>query len=231
MKIYGGVYYNEDGLSTSIRGMNAQSKLFGIINDNVIGYNKTGYQNKEAVVSSFAEVIGSNAISEVRNNEAGRMAKTDKALDFAITEQGYFQYLTPQGVKVTRDGRFQMDKDGYLATLEGNKVLSNSGEAVKFKKMPEALEDIKLMSNGDLMVLNRQTKELELASTLGIVSDKGALIRKPNVKQGFVEASNVSLQAEFMKIIPIRRSFSANKQLFMIQNNMLSQTIQQLSRN
>lgn len=230
MKIYGGVYYNEDGLSTSIRGMNAQTKLLGIINDNIIGYNKTGYQGKEAVVSSFAEVIGSNAISEVRNNESGRMAKTDKILDFAIAKEGYFQYLTPQGIKVTRDGRFQMDKNGYLSTLEGNKVLSNSGEAVKFNKMPEAIEDIKLMPNGDLMVLNRETKELEFASTLGIVSDKGEIIRKPDIKQGFVEASNVSLQAEFMRIIPIRRSFSANKQMFMIQNSMLSQTIQQLSK-
>lgn len=230
MKIHGGVYYNEDGLSTSIRGMNAQTKLFGIINDNIIGYNKTGYQGKEAVVSSFAELIGSNAISEVRNNETGRIAKTDKNLDFAIAEEGYFQYLTPQGIKVTRDGRFQMDKEGYLTTLEGNKVLSNAGEAVKFKKIPEAVEDIKLMSNGDLMVLNRQTKELELGQTLGIVSDKGALIKHPNVKQGFVEASNVSLQAEFLKIIPIRRSFAANRQIFMIQNSMLSQTIQQLSK-
>ena len=230
MKIYGGVYYNEDGLSTSIRGMSAQTKLFGIINDNVLGYNKTGYQNKEAVVSSFAEVIGANAISEVRNNEAGRIARTDKTLDFAIAEEGYFQYLTPQGVKVTRDGRFGVDKNGYLSTLEGHKVLSNAGEAVKFTKMPEAVEDIKLMSNGDLMVLNRETKELELASTLGIVSDKGSPIKKPNIKQGYVEASNVSLQAEFMKIIPIKRSFAANKQLFMIQNSMLTQTIQQLSR-
>lgn len=230
MKIYGGVYYNEDGLSTSIRGMNAQTKLFGIINDNVLGYNKVGYQGKEAVLPSFAEIIGASAISEVRNNESGRMTKTDKALDFAILEEGYFQYLTPQGIKVTRDGRFQMDKDGFLKTLEGNKVLSNAGEAVKFKKIPEGVEDIKLMSNGDLMVLNHQTRELELASSLGIVSDKGTPVTKPNVKQGFVEASNVSLQAEFLKIIPIRRSFAANKQMFMIQNSMLSQTIQQLSK-
>lgn len=230
MKIHGGVYYNEDGLSTSIRGMNSQTKLFGIINDNVLGYNKAGYQSKEAVVSSFSELLGANGISEVRDNSTGRIARTDKALDFAITDQGYFQYLTPQGVKITRDGRFGMDKNGYLVTLEGNKVLSNSGEPVKFKKMPEGVEDIKLMSNGDLMVMNRQTKELEHVSSLGIVSDKGAPIKKPDVKQGFVEASNVSLQAEFMKIVPIRRNFAANRQLFMIQNNVLSQTIQQLGR-
>lgn len=230
MKIYGGVYYNEDGLSTSIRGMHTQTKLFGIINDNLLGYNKTGFQSKEAVLSSFAEVIGSNAISEVRNGEPGRITKTDKPLDFAITGEGFFQYLGDEGVKATRDGRFGLDKNGFLLTLEGQKVLSVSGEPVKFKKIPEAQEDIKLSSNGDISVLNRNTKEYEYVSTLGIVSDKGSILKNPDIKQGFQEASNVMLQAEFMKLIPIRRSFAANRQAFIIQNNLLSQTIQQLNR-
>lgn len=230
MKIYGGVYYNEDGLSTSIRGMNTQTKLFGIINDNVLGYNKTGYQGREAVLSSFAEVIGANAISEIRDNQSGRITKTEKPLDFAISGEGFFQYLGPQGIKATRDGRFQIDKNGFLLTLEGQKILSNSGEPIKFKKIPEVHEDIKLASNGDISVLNRQTKEFEYVSTLGITSDKGALIKNPDIKQGFQEASNVMLQSEFMKFIPIRRSFAANRQMFMIQNNILTQTIQQLGR-
>lgn len=230
MKIYGGVYYNEDGISTSIRGMNTQQKLFGIINDNLLGYNKTGFQNKEAVLSSFAEVIGANAISEVRDSQPGRITKTDKPLDFAITGEGFFQYLGPQGIKATRDGRFAIDKNGFLLTLEGQKVLSISGEPIKFKKIPEAHEDVKLSSNGDIAVLNRQTKEYEYVSTLGIVSDKGAKVKTPDIKQGFQEASNVMLQSEFMKLIPIRRSFAANRQIFMIQNNLLTQTIQQLGR-
>lgn len=230
MKIYGGVYYNEDGLSTAIRGMNTQTRLFGILNDNILGYNKTGYQAKEGVLSSFAEVIGANAISEVRDGQSGRITKTDKPLDLAIQGEGFFQYLGPQGIKATRDGRFKFDKDGYLLTLEDQKVLSNSGEPIKFKRIPDAAEDIRIASNGEISVLNHQTKELEHISTFGIVSDKGALLKNPDIKQGFQEASNVMLQTQFMNLIPVRRSFSANKQMFMIQNNILTQTIQQLGK-
>lgn len=230
MKIHGGVYYSEDGLSTALRGMNTQTKLFGLIQENIIGYNKIGYQNKEIVLPSFAEVIGSNAISEIKDQEPGRITKTEKALDFAISGKGFFQFLTPQGIQTSRDGRFSMDKDGYLRTLENYKVLSDSGEAVKFKRIPEALEDIKLTSKGELLVLNRQTKELEHAANIGIASEDGSPVKSPDIKQGFLEASNVSLQSEFMKLIPIRRGFAANRQMFIIQNNLLSQTIQQLSR-
>jgi len=230
MRIYGGVYYNEDGLSTAVRGMSAQTKLFGIINDNILGYNKTGYQGKTAVTSSFAEVIGANAISEVRDNQVGRLTKSEKPLDFALASEGFFQYLGPDGIKATRDGRFQIDKEGYLLTLENQKILSNSGEPIKFNKLPDTAEDVKLDSNGSIFVLNHQTKELDPVATLGIVSDKGAIMKNPDVKQGFQEASNVMLQTEFMNLIPVRRSFAANRQMFIMQNSLLSQAIQQLGR-
>lgn len=230
MKIHGGVYYNEDGLSTAVRGMSTQTKLFSLIQENIIGYNKIGYQNKEIVLPSFAEVIGANAISEIKDQQPGRVTKTDKALDFAISGEGFFQFLTPQGIQASRDGRFKMDKDGFLRTLENYKVLSDSGEPIRFKKIPDALEDIRLSSNGELSVLNRQTKEFEHAANIGISSEKGAPVKHPDIKQGFLEASNVSLQAEFMKLIPVRRGFAANRQMFIIQNNLLSQTIQQLGR-
>ena len=74
------------------------------------------------------------------------------------------------------------------------------------------------------------TKELELQGTLGITAKNGAAVKEPDVRQGYVDASNVSLQTEFMNLIPVRRNFSANRQLFIIQNNILTQTIQQLGR-
>jgi len=230
MKVYGGVYYNEDGLSTSIRAMNAQTKLLGIINNNILGYNKVGYQSRQAVVSSFAEILGANAISEVQDDQTGRLTKTQRALDFAINGEGYFQYLSKDGIKVTKDGRFKIDKHGYLLTQQDEKVLSNSGEPMKFKTIPFALEDIHLLPSGDLMVMNNDTKELELQGTLGITAKNGAAVKEPDVRQGYVDASNVSLQTEFMNLIPVRRNFSANRQLFIIQNNILTQTIQQLGR-
>ena len=50
----------------------------------------------------------------------------------------------------------------------------------------------------------------------------------PQVKQGYNEYSNVSLQNEFISMMPIIRNFEANRQIFMIQNQNLQKVISQL---
>ena len=54
MQINGGVRFCEHGMRASIRAMHVQTQLLGMINENVAGFDKVGYQRKEAVVSSFA---------------------------------------------------------------------------------------------------------------------------------------------------------------------------------
>ena len=51
----------------------------------------------------------------------------------------------------------------------------------------------------------------------------------PNVKQGYNEYSNVALQEEFIKMMPIMKNFDANRQMFMLQNSVLGKAISQLS--
>ena len=50
----------------------------------------------------------------------------------------------------------------------------------------------------------------------------------PKIKQGYNEYSNVALQNEFMSLMPIIRTFEANRQIFMIQNQNLQKVISQL---
>ena len=65
-------------------------------------------------------------------------------------------------------------------------------------------------------------------ATLSVVTDKGLAVLEPNVKQGYNEYSNVSMNTEILQIIPIKRNFEANRQMFIMQNNNLSKAISQL---
>ena len=229
MKLRGEINFFENGLTTSIRAMHLQTEMLGIINENYNSFVKVGFQRKEPVVSSFAEYIGTHALSTAVDDSIGRIGHSNNPLDLAIANKGYFQYQSPDGIKITRDGRFKLDKDGYLLTLENANVLANDGTPIKLPVVPEKLEDVKVYKNGDVKVFNKATNRLEYAGTLSVVTNQGVAVLDPNIKQGFNEYSNVSLNTEILQIIPVRRNFDANRQMFIIQNNNLSKAIQSLS--
>lgn len=228
MKIYGGIYMKDDGLSTAIRGMHLQSEFFRIGSDNVAGASKVGYQGKKAVLSSFAEYLGPYALSEVKDTTPGRIQQTGNPLDLACANETYFQYQTPEGIKLTKDGRFQLDKDGWLRTIEGHKVLSRTGSPIKFQHIPDDLRTIKVNTDGEISILNKLTMEQEPVDTIGVASENGVAVSTADIKQGYVENSNITLQEEYLKLLAPRRTFQACRQMFIIQNSALSQVVSKL---
>ena len=124
MRLNSGIFYNDKGITQSIRAMHLQSELIGISNENVGGFDKIGYQRKEPVVSSFAEFLGVHALSTTKDDKIGRIGLSENPLDIALANKGYFQTETANGIKLTRDGRFKIGSDGSLLTLENANVLS-----------------------------------------------------------------------------------------------------------
>ena len=226
--INGGVHFTEKGIVQNIRAMRMQTVLMGITNDNVVGFDKIGYQRKIPVVSSFAEFIGEEAISTTTDDSVGRLGLTKNPLDVALAEKGYFQIQTKDGIKLTRDGRFQMTKDGQILALDGSKVLTDMGTPLVLPVIPEKLEDISIDLNGVVRVLNNRTRKFELAGTISVVTQDGVAVMAPNVRQGYNEFSNVNLQSEFMQAMQYPKTFEANRQLYQIQNSTLQRAIQTL---
>ncbi len=230
MKINGGIRYCEKGLTASLRAMHVQSELIGMYNENVGGFDKIGYQRQEPVVSSFTEFLGVHGLSKTTDDKVGRIAMSENPLDIALANKGYFQIQTTDGIKLTRDGRFKLDKQGNLLTLEDDKVLSNAGVPIQLSVVPEQLKDVKINAKGLISVLNRKTNKFENCGFLGVVDTNGVVVMNPEVKQGYNEYSNVSLQDEFIGMMPIIRNFEANRQIFMIQNQNLQKVISQLGQ-
>lgn len=230
MQINGGIRFCEKGLTTSLRAMHVQSELIGMYNENVTGFDKIGYQRKDPVVSSFTEFIGVHGLSQTIDDKVGRIQMSDNPLDLALAEKGYFQTMNADGIRLTRDGRFKLDKDGFLLTLEDDNVLSNAGVPIQLPVVPEQIKDVRVNSKGLVSVLNRKTNKFENAGYIGVVDANGVIIVNPQVKQGYNEYSNVALQDEFIQMMPIIRNFEANRQIFMIQNQNLQKVISQLGQ-
>ena len=228
MKLAAGINFDASGIAQSINAMQMDMDIMGIFSENVVGFDKVGYQRQEPVVSSFSEFVGVHAISKTTDTKVGRITMSSNPLDFAIAKEGYFQTEGDDGVRLTRDGRFKIDKEGNLLTLDDRRVLSNAGMPIKLPVIPEKLEDIKVDDHGLVTVLNKNTYKMEPAAHIGVVDANGVVIMDPEIKQGYNEFSNVSLQNEFIAMMPVIRNFEANRQLFMIQNQNLQKVISQL---
>ena len=230
MKLYGGIDLGDGGMVSSIRDMYLQTDIMNVINDNIQGFNKIGFQRKVPVVSSFAEFLGPHALSQNADEEVGRIKITKNPLDLALACKGYFQVLTPDGIQLTRDGRFNMDKEGNLLTIQNYKVLSKEGKPIKLNKVPKELSDIKIEKDGSIKYLDKTGLKLYDAGTVSVVTSEGTRLENPDVKQGYVEESNVSIQEELFNIVPVRRNFEANRQAFLIQNDALAKLLQELGK-
>lgn len=231
MRLQGGIYLSQDGLTKSIRAMHLATEIFGIASDNITGFDKVGYQRKEAVVSSFAETIGVHALSAAVDDQVGRIFATQNPLDFALANKGYFQLKQKDGsIDLTRDGRFKVDENGYITSLLGQNVLSDVGEKLRVPFFPRSVEDIKVTPDGTMSIFNPQTNKMVGFGAIGVVSAEGVIAQNVDIKQGYSENSNISLQQEFMELVPTRRSFEANRQMYVMQSNNLSKAIQELGR-
>ena len=228
MKINGGVKFCENGMTASLRAMHVQSEILGMINENVAGFDKVGYQRREPVVSSFTEFIGVHGLSQTIDDQPGRIMVSKNPLDITMANKGYFQVQTPEGVRLTRDGRFKLDKLGNLLDLEDNHVLSDAGMPIQLPIVPDNAAEVIINTKGKISVYDKSNGGLIDAGYLGIVDSNGMAVLNPDVKQGYNEHSNVVIQNEFLAVKPVVRNFEANRQIFLIESANLQKVISQL---
>ncbi len=230
MKINGKVDYIESGVTSSLRAMYLQTEIMGIHSENINGFDKVGYQRKDPVVSSFTEFVGAHALSTSIDDEPGRISISKNPLDLALSNKGYFQVMSDEGIKLTRDGRFHYDKDGNLLTLENEQVMANDGTPIVLPCVPDTPDDIKVDLAGNVKIVDRPNNRVVNVAQLSVVSTTGAAVLDPGVRQGYTEDSNVSLSSEFMSSFPILKTFDANRAMFQQSYSLISTAVQRLTQ-
>ncbi|KQW40577.1 flagellar hook protein FlgE [Rhizobacter sp. Root404] len=117
----------QQGLS----GLNASSKNLEVIGNNVANANTIGAKSSRAEFGDmYASAINGTSIGIGVNLQAvtqqftqGNITTTDSPLDLAINGNGFFEVSNGSQTLYTRNGQFQADKDGYLTTNTGLKLV------------------------------------------------------------------------------------------------------------
>jgi len=121
---------------TGLSGLLGASQSLDVIGNNIANANTTGMKSSTVdfsnlVAASLGAGGASNAagigvtVAEVAQNfTQGNINVTNNNLDVAINGNGFFTVKQASGnTAYTRDGSFQLDKNGYLITTTGSNVM------------------------------------------------------------------------------------------------------------
>ncbi|CAG0988512.1 Flagellar hook protein FlgE [Methylophilaceae bacterium] len=119
----------QQGLS----GLNAASKSLEVIGNNVSNASTVGFKQSQA---QFADVfansltgsggsqigIGTKIAKVQQQFTQGNISNTNNPLDIAINGGGFFRLSDNGTISYSRNGQFQMDKDGYIVTSDNKRL-------------------------------------------------------------------------------------------------------------
>ena len=107
-------------------------------------------------------------------------------------------------------------------------MLSDAGMPITLPVVPDDESQVVVNTKGKVSVYAKGSNQLVEAGYLGIVDANGMAVLNPDVKQGYNEYSNVTLQNEFLAVKPVVRNFEANRQIFLLESSNLQKVISQL---
>jgi flagellar basal-body rod protein FlgF len=188
------------------------------------------FYRSQGAENAYVKIDGTYTI-----HEQGALVPTGNKFDFALNGKGFFEVMTPTGVRYTRNGSFTLDKDGFLVTNKGYRILSKLNQAEqearelasadeiqnRFINLGEA-KKVSISRNGDVFTENGQLTSLSIVEfkDLHAIKKQGHSLYINNavdninreniqtaVNQGFIEQSNVNAIKEMSELIRAHRQF------------------------
>lgn len=210
-------------IGKAVQGTLRLEKTFDIIANRLANVGTVGFK---AEGFTFDELLQARMRIDLSQ---GDNLTTGNPLDIAISGEGFFKVQTPQGDRYTRNGTFTIDKDKYLVTQDGHRVLGERG--------PVILEGqrISINNEGDIDVDGSQVGKLKIVTfaTPEKLKKEGASFlsytgntadeRSPDrvtVQQGALEQSNVSVVTEMKNMIEATRNYESVQKIIQTYDEM-----------
>lgn len=161
------------GFQQGLSGLNAAARNLDVIGNNVSNANTVGFKLSQA---QFADVyanslagaggtqvgIGTRVAAVAQQFSQGNISTTNNSLDMAVSGSGFFRLSDNGTISYSRNGQFQLDKDGFVVSNQGLRLTGF---------LPNALGQIVATTPADLQIstadlLPRQTSTVNAGLNL-----------------------------------------------------------------
>ena len=240
-------------LRSAATGMNAQQLNLDNISNNLANVNTTAFKEEKTFFTLLDQAMNSEDTNELeaalRGQEVlsrgavnlgdGPLLATNRELDLALTGSGYFVVETPRGIRYTRNGSLFIGNGAVLTTADGFPVL---GERGRITVGPGKLT---VNGQGEVFLNGSRIDRLKFVTFQnpgGLLREGSSLLAPEDgqkeiaaasmeVRQGYLEQSNVNAIASVVGMVAILRQFEAiQKSVSVLMNDVDAKAIERLSR-
>jgi len=242
----------DSGYYAACAGFAAQTQALELVAHNLANLGTAGYRSQQATFRSF--VAGSGAVNWDPLNAAvndfgvlagsridltpGSLAATGNPLDVGVAGPGFLVVQSSAGPVYTRNGSFHLTPTGQLVTAEGDAVLGEQGPIL----LPPGA--VAVGTDGTISVDGTVAAKLQLAefspdtslralgnATYAAPAGSALPAASSSIRQGMLEASNVSPVESVVQLISIQRNAEMMQRALSLFDSQFNQTaVQDLPR-
>lgn len=239
------------GLYTAASSMLANQRKMNLISNNLANVSTTAYKKDEGIQESFPEMLISRIEKDKKPREIGFLGTgtrlqetytdltqgslyaTGNELDLAIEGDGYFVVETPEGIRYTRNGNFSLNDNGQIVTNQGYLVMGEEGpmqtipgRSIQIDESGQLYLD-NLRGDSFLVVNFANTDQLtKIGENLYTSEVEGEEeLADFQIRQGYVENSNVNVVQEMVKMIETNRYYTANQKVITAYDSTLDKVV------
>jgi flagellar basal-body rod protein FlgF len=221
-----------NGLDSAASALRYWERKQEVVANNLANVSTDGFKAQRV----FARLLdGVRPAPETSSDlSTGTLRQTGNAMDVAVDGPGFFVVSTPNGERYIRGGTFHLDDKHRLVDTNGNLLLGENknepltltdgpieitktgevrqgGQVVDRLRMESAPKDVDLQRQGESLWTPPQTRQ--------VLAPEGR-----NVKQGYIEASNVNSMTALVDMVAVQRAY-ASVQKAIIEMDRTNETV------
>ncbi|MFK7873918.1 MAG: flagellar hook-basal body protein [Oligoflexales bacterium] len=168
-----------------------------------------------------------------RDQTQGPAIETKSDFDLLIDGPGYFQVQTPDGERLTRNGSFTVNDSGVLSDQLGHPVLGEQGliylrgKNMEVNHLGEIYQDGQMVDRLKTLEVSDERNLERVGYNLYFHGGEEEGLTKAshmNVRQGYVEGSNVNVMQNLTNMIVAHRSYEAYQKTIQNYDKMMEKS-------
>lgn len=216
------------GMMMAARSLSFYTDQSSVMQNNLANQTTDGFKFDQ-ILGAWDPVSGAPVLNRSVNVKQGEVEQTGNQLDLALQGPGFFVLDTPNGERLTRNGHFSQDREGFLVDEAGRRVLGTDGPILVNEGTVEISDNGLVVVDGEEVAqlrivtvanpgrLQKEGVHLLVSTEPLVAADRSDV----TVRQFAVEQSNVNSIAGIGELITVQRNFMLSMSALTTMDDML----------